>query len=208
MSSRYFVVSDTKNKSRRGRPRLFDRDAALAKAQDLFHAKGYDALSIADLTEAIGINPPSFYAAFGSKLQLYDEALGRYVREEGFDLDEIFASPGSLPVAIARLLDRAAIAYTGGLSCGCMVIEGARGTADPQAGDKARQRLATSRALLHERIAALDAENADTATDYTMTAMAGLSAAARNGMSSDRLRLVGSIAAEGLSGYLAKPRIR
>ncbi|WJH39629.1 TetR/AcrR family transcriptional regulator [Aliirhizobium terrae] len=90
-------MSDTKIIGKRGRPRAFDRDEALAKAQALFHAKGYDALSVADLTEAIGINPPSFYSAFGSKVQLYDEALGRYVENDGLDLVSIFAPGTPLP---------------------------------------------------------------------------------------------------------------
>ncbi len=44
----------------RGRPRRFDPDAAVVTAQRMFHEKGYDALSVADLTRALGINPPSF----------------------------------------------------------------------------------------------------------------------------------------------------
>ena len=62
----------------RGRPRRFDPVEALAIAQQLFHAKGYDAVSVADLTKALGINPPSFYAAFGSKAALYSRILDRY----------------------------------------------------------------------------------------------------------------------------------
>src|SRR5690606_38817303 len=77
-ASRYFVVA-TKNISRpRGRPRRFDPEQAVAIAQQLFHARGYDAVSIAELTEALGINPPSFYAAFGNKASLYARVLDRY----------------------------------------------------------------------------------------------------------------------------------
>lgn len=203
MDVKDIVVDDTKIKAKRGRPRNFDRDLALAKAQEMFHSRGYDALSVADLTEAIGINPPSFYAAFGSKLQLYDEALGRYVREEGLDLEGIFSSGLPLSVAMAGLFEAAADAYTSGCVGGCMVIEGARGTADPDAGSKARERLAESRAFIHERIAALDANNADIATDYAMTVMAGLSASARNGIPAERLRLIAAIYAAGISDYLS-----
>jgi TetR/AcrR family transcriptional regulator, repressor for divergent bdcA len=173
---------NTKIVGKRGRPRTFDRAEALAKAQVLFHARGYDALSVADLTEAMGINPPSFYAAFGSKLELYDETLGRYVENDGLDLTSIFVPGTPLAVGIAKTLRYAAEAYTSGEASGCMVIEGARGTADPQASSRARARLDESRAYIHERISELDAGNADLATDYAMTAMAGLSASARNGM--------------------------
>lgn len=195
-------MSDTKIKAKRGRPRAFDRDEALAKAQAMFHSKGYDALSVADLTEALGINPPSFYAAFGSKLQLYDEVLGRYVQEEGLDLHTVFGSGTSLIEGVAALLRYAADSYTSGGACGCMVIEGARGTADPEAGGKARARLDESRAFIYEKVVALDAENADLVTDYAMTSMAGLSASARNGMPRPRLRLIAAIAADGLSSHL------
>jgi TetR/AcrR family transcriptional regulator, repressor for divergent bdcA len=199
-----FVAMNTKIKGKRGRPRAFDREEALAKAQFLFHARGYDALSVADLTEAMGINPPSFYAAFGSKLQLYDEALGRYVENDGLDLTSIFVPGTPLAIGIAKMLRYAATAYTSGEACGCMVIEGARGTADPEAGSRARARLDESRAFIHEKIAGLDAGNADLATDYAMTSMAGLSASARNGMPAARLLLMAEIAAEGFSSRLER----
>lgn len=65
-------------KPARGRPRAFDRDAALSAATHLFWQKGYAATSISDLTEAMGIGSPSLYAAFGSKEALYGEALRYY----------------------------------------------------------------------------------------------------------------------------------
>ncbi len=201
-----FVVNDTKitpqATARRGRPRGFDRQEALAKAQDLFHAKGYDALSVADLTHALGINPPSFYAAFGSKLELYDEVLRRYERTEGLDVDTALAPGTPLSDGVARLLRYAADAYASGSACGCMVIEAARGTADSAAGEKARERMEASRSYIHQRILGLDAGNADLASDYVMMSLAGLSASARNGMPTARLHVMAAIAAEGLSGYL------
>src|SRR5690349_1930100 len=62
----------------RGRPREFEREAALAHATRLFWSKGFEATSIADLTKAMGIGSPSLYAAFGSKEALYAEALQHY----------------------------------------------------------------------------------------------------------------------------------
>jgi TetR/AcrR family transcriptional regulator, copper-responsive repressor len=67
----------------RGRPRSFDRDTVLEKAMEVFWSKGYEATSISDLTEAMGINPPSLYAAFGDKEKLFLEAVERYQAARG-----------------------------------------------------------------------------------------------------------------------------
>src|SRR5271154_3309398 len=66
-----------------GRPRGFDRDAALETAMLLFWRKGFAATSMNDLCEAMGIGSPSLYAAFGSKEALYLEAVEYYVRTQG-----------------------------------------------------------------------------------------------------------------------------
>ncbi len=62
----------------RGRPRAFDRDAALDAATEMFWRRGFSATSMADLCEAMGISAPSLYAAFGSKEDLYEAALKHY----------------------------------------------------------------------------------------------------------------------------------
>ena len=64
---------------RTGRPLSFDRDAALVSAMHLFWRHGYEATSVADLTRAMGITPPSLYAAFGDKRRLFLEAVDRYL---------------------------------------------------------------------------------------------------------------------------------
>ncbi len=66
-----------------GRPRAFDRGAALEAAMHLFWRKGFSATSMNDLCDAMGIRSPSLYAAFGSKEALYLEAVGQYVRTVG-----------------------------------------------------------------------------------------------------------------------------
>ncbi len=68
-----------KNSSRhRGRPRTFDRDAALDRAVTTFWAKGYSGASVDDLTEAMGISRPSLYATYGNKHDLFLEVIDRY----------------------------------------------------------------------------------------------------------------------------------
>ena len=66
---------------RRGRPRGFDLEEVTAKAALLFWARGYEGVSVDELTEAMGITTQSFYAAFGSKQKLHREALAWYERE-------------------------------------------------------------------------------------------------------------------------------
>src|SRR5580692_10899227 len=66
-----------------GRPREFDRAAALEAAMLLFWRKGFAMTSMSDLCEAMGIRSPSLYAAFASKEALYLEALDHYVRTVG-----------------------------------------------------------------------------------------------------------------------------
>jgi TetR/AcrR family transcriptional repressor for divergent bdcA len=199
-----FVVGDTQIMPTRGRPRSFDREAALATAQDLFHARGFDGVSLSELTAAIGINPPSFYSAFGSKAALYAETLMRYELHEALDVETALAPGRSLSAGIAALLRLAADSYGSGDCRGCMVIEGARATIDPEAGSAARARLAAARTFIHARIARLDVDNADIATDYVMMALSGLSGSARNGMPLERLRLMAGMAADGLAHQLEK----
>ena len=63
-----------------GRPREFDVDNALDQALNVFWRNGYEGASVADLTNAMGINPPSLYSAFGNKEGLFRKALDRYVK--------------------------------------------------------------------------------------------------------------------------------
>jgi AcrR family transcriptional regulator len=74
----------TKSKAAtKGRPRSFDRAAALNAAMQVFWQRGYEATSLSDLTQAMGINAPSLYAAFDCKEALFEEALALYQGSEG-----------------------------------------------------------------------------------------------------------------------------
>lgn len=61
-----------------GRPLSFDRQQALEKAKLVFWKSGYETTSITDLTQAMGINAPSLYAAFGDKKKLFIEVVNLY----------------------------------------------------------------------------------------------------------------------------------
>ena len=71
------------SKGRRGRPRTFDKDIALTAAMFLFWERGYEGVSMDDLTAAMGISPSSLYASFGSKEELFLSALDKYEKEIG-----------------------------------------------------------------------------------------------------------------------------
>ena len=71
-------MSDTPSKPRRGRPREYDPDRALASATRVFWKNGYAATSLDELAAATGMNRPSLYAGFGDKRELYLETLKRY----------------------------------------------------------------------------------------------------------------------------------
>jgi AcrR family transcriptional regulator len=72
-------MSTTEMKRPRGRPSAFDYDEVLEKALNVFWSRGYEGSSMAELTEAMGINRPSIYAAYGNKEELFSKALGRYM---------------------------------------------------------------------------------------------------------------------------------
>jgi TetR/AcrR family transcriptional repressor for divergent bdcA len=193
----------TTNKSTaRGRPRRFDPDEAIATAQHLFHEKGYDAVSVADLTKALGINPPSFYAAFGSKAGLYARILERYAAAGAVPLSTIFESDRPLADALAEVLMEAARYYAADATAtGCMVLEGTR-CDDPEARELACGYHVAAQDLIRERIAAHYPQEADRLGDFVATTMAGLSASARHGQSLERLLATARLAGLAITAAL------
>lgn len=61
-----------------GRPRTFDRETALVLAMERFWRDGYEATTVSKLTTAMGVTPPTLYAAFGDKDQLFEAAASCY----------------------------------------------------------------------------------------------------------------------------------
>ncbi|MES9537102.1 MULTISPECIES: TetR/AcrR family transcriptional regulator [unclassified Actinomadura] len=118
-------MSDTRAK--RGRPRAFDRDTALDAATRLFWERGYEATSVGELTEAMGIRPGSLYAAFGDKKSLFKEVVHSYGRSAvgafmSVALDEEPTAYG----AFARILREAAVIYSDpSHPAGCLTISAA-----------------------------------------------------------------------------------
>lgn len=192
-------MNDTKQTKPRGRPRTFDIDDALGKAQAMFHERGYDAVSLTDLTEALGINPPSFYSAFGSKAELHGRVLERYSRNEGLDFEGLLSPDRPLAEGLAALFEAAAESYTRHPGApGCLVIEGTRG-GDPAACSRARTIWHRSRDVMRDAIARIEPERADAVTDYATAILSGISASAGDGLDTGRLRAIGRMAAHAYS---------
>ena len=179
-----------------GRPRRFDREAALDLALELFWEHGYEGVSISELTTAIGIAAPSLYAAFGSKEALYRAALERY-RQTGGPAGSLLPAEGTAYEAVTAALHSAVQAVTRpGRPRGCLVSGGLLACA-AEAGRLAQEhrRLRAVMVLEFQRriTAGIQAGElpAGTAAEvlarFYVTVLQGLSVQARDGASADEL---------------------
>jgi AcrR family transcriptional regulator len=177
---------------RPGRPRAFDREAALAAAMKLFWRKGYAASSLSDLTAAMGIGSPSLYAAFGSKAELYREAIEFYAeRNSPLVWARFEAAPTAREAVEALLFDSAATLTprSGDTPPGCMVTLAAVGTEGcEELGALVSSMRARGLAALRDRLARAVAEgelppDADPAAmaRFYGSVQAGMSVQARDG---------------------------
>lgn len=194
---------------RQRRP-AFDRERGVAIAQALFHARGYDAVTVADLTAALGIVPPSLYAAYGSKLGLFERTLEKFVANDTLPLVDVLASSDPPADVLTALFVTAAKHYTRDpLQRGCMVTEAMRAD-DPQAAAMAARFAAPGSALIAayvERFAA--PAEASAITDYVLLTLRGLSSYACLGHSCAKLVECARIAGLALAARLpADGRVR
>jgi TetR/AcrR family transcriptional regulator, copper-responsive repressor len=183
-----------------GRPRGFDRDAALRIALELFWRHGYEGVSISDLTKAMGIAPPSLYGTFGSKAGLYREALKLYQQRSTASAIEAFQQDGPVREMIDAMLRNTVRATTdpshppgcmittGLLSCGSEIAE----LADTIAALRAVRRTAITDRLQR----AIDVGDLPAGSDasgmarYLCAVMQGISIQARDGASAEQLHAI------------------
>ena len=132
-----------------GRPREFEIDDAIEKATGLFWRNGYEGTSLSDLTKAIGITPPSFYFAFGSKEGLFKKVIERYYAGQSKIADAAFREPTARAIA-TRFLRGFADVITDPLHApGCLAMNSSLPCA---AGDPLREWLAELREQMRTRL--------------------------------------------------------
>lgn len=184
----------------RGRPRTFDREEALRRAMTLFWSQGFERTSVDDLAQAMGINKPSLYAAFGCKEQLFREAIACYERIEGGPVRSAMQEAATAREAVDSMLRTNARAYASpGRPKGCMVVM----SAFPDAPDKEEVReflTGTRKAALDALIRRIErgkadgdvpprASAAEMAAFYT-TVLQGLSVQSRDGASREEMERI------------------
>ncbi|PRH87638.1 TetR/AcrR family transcriptional regulator [Labrys okinawensis] len=180
------------SKSRGGRPWSFDREQAVETAMRLFWRHGYEGVSVGDLTKAIGIAPPSLYAAFGSKAGLYEEALARYEGSVGLLDFAAVAQARDLPQAVRLLLEAAVGAVTHpDRERGCMISSGMV-ACHPDHAALARGLAARREGIRRDIVQALrpfaDAEALPGLARHLAAVMQGISIQARDGCSRAELQ--------------------
>ncbi len=186
-----------------GRPREFDVDQALDQALEVFWRNGYEGASVADLTQAMGISPPSLYAAFGNKEGLFRKALDRYVEKRTTFWQEAVKAPTAREMVERLLAGTVDFLSDECNPSGCLLVRGAMSCSE--AADTIARELTARRAegetILRDRLEQdrakgtlpPDLDPADYAR-YVMTVLEGMSVRAAGGASRDELRKVADMA--------------
>ena len=202
---------------RMGRPRGFDEDAALEAAMQVFWEKSYEGATIADLTEAMGINPSSMYAAFGDKESIFRRVMERYRADRMTYIRQALAQPSLRQVVAGLIHGTAEFLSRPDNPRGCLSIQGALacGTDAEQVKLAMIDWRKNGEAALKNRLQQAQSEGELPAqihpahfARYLSSLMAGLSVQAANGATRADLRRVAEIALRcietGLSGSASR----
>ena len=191
-----------------GRPREFDREYALLKARNLFWRQGYEGTSMSDLVAELGIASARIYKAFGSKEQLFRQAIVHYESQEGGFADRAFAAENNVQEAIKKMLVDAVRLYSQAeLPRGCMVVDSAASVSEENDEIKtwlAEHRLQRTQQIIDRLRQAADngeipdTTDADSLGDYFAVFLHGLSVQARDGVSEARLLAAVNVALNAL----------
>jgi AcrR family transcriptional regulator len=187
--------------AKRGRPRAFDLDAALERAMNVFWAKGYEGASLSDLTQAMRINRPSLYAAFGNKEQLFGKVLDRYMDRPVAYFGKALAAPKARGVVEEIFLGTARMADDPRFPAGCLMVQGALACGDASVRKEVAARRAAAEVALGRRLQRAERDgdlpkNSDPSAlaGYVMAVVRGMAVQSAGGASSDQLCRVAQIA--------------
>ncbi|MBM3530087.1 MAG: helix-turn-helix transcriptional regulator [Alphaproteobacteria bacterium] len=126
------------------RPRTFEEAPALDAAMACFWRRGYEATSVRDLADAMGLGIPSLYNAFSDKRTLFVRALERYMdegaRKRIARLEATLAPKEAIRRFIGEIVERSAADKD---RRGCFLINSALEVAphDPELGEEIAKRL-------------------------------------------------------------------
>ncbi|MGA7187811.1 MAG: TetR/AcrR family transcriptional regulator [Candidatus Acidiferrales bacterium] len=186
-----------------GRPINFDKDAALDAAMLLFWERGFEGTSMADLTQAMGLNPSSIYAAFGDKRALFALVARRYVDDPAQYAARALAKPTLKGVLRALFDNTVEFLTTPGHPPSCMSLAGAiacsvNATPAKQLMTEIRKQNEAdikSRLVKARKSGELPKQiNVDDFTRYLSTILAGLSIQAANGSTKAELKRTAEMA--------------
>jgi TetR/AcrR family transcriptional regulator, copper-responsive repressor len=128
-------IDDPTAPKRRGRPRAYQPEIALAKALDLFRKGGFAATSLDDLSAATGMNRPSLYGAFGDKRELYIKSYRRYREDARAAMIDIFKDDLPIRQRLQRIYAVALDIYLSGEAgprgCFTVMTAASEAVADP-----------------------------------------------------------------------------
>ncbi|WP_375309555.1 TetR/AcrR family transcriptional regulator [Bradyrhizobium sp. A5] len=188
-----------------GRPREFDAETALDQAMEVFWRHGYEGATIAQLTEAMGINPPSLYACFGNKEGLLKAALDRYTKLRNVWMNEVVAAPTARDVAERMLMGIAEKQTDPANPPGCLLVQGgiACGSGSENVPFELAARRAENEAQLRDRFVRAKAEGDLKPTSdpaalarYVSAVSVGMGVMASSGSDREALRQVASVAVQ------------
>lgn len=191
-----------------GRPLEFDPELALEAAMTVFWQQGFEATSLADLLQAMGLSKSSFYNEFGSKQQLFEACLERFRgRQVGRMREGLSSAASPLDFVRGMLLTNAAEARQDGPRRGCLIMN----TATEFAGrDPAVAGLVSSAARDFASMFRVAVEMAqeqgeirrdadpETLAGYLLTTMAGLRTMVKAGLPANEIEQIVEVALKAL----------
>jgi len=197
----------------RGRPRSFDLDDAIEKAMVVFWSKGYENTTIPDLTNAIGINRPSLYAAFESKEKLFRLALDRYRKDPASYVNRAVAKATAYKVFESLLFGVVDLVTDPKRPGGCLFVCGTHtiGASDTVISRELASRRIGGEADMRRRFEIAKKQGdlpagADpkTIAKLSATLIWGISVQASNGATKAELKKLAALALDSMRGQIQK----